>query len=356
MQIISLEKMLKMKNWDLYQSFINKEKIFLENLYSVLFFYDFNFNYNESELNKDIYINHLIKLFIQDKHLINLLDQKIMEIINKKDEDDNNKNKNILEKIIKEEKFSRGDICIYDIVKKILNKNYLNEFKILYTELEKNYYFSNLIFNKKQNINNLDDRFNNIIKEIFIKNVDIKNKVPENEMKIDIIIGFNLPSKNLIEEIVSNINNNIINQYRQNEEDFKNEYFEQDEEYENNLILYNKITQEIIMKNNIIKKIEEKLAKGEKIKFNDKFYNLLFEDYLLYFIHKNFNGIEYKTITNIKSFIKIILENKFNSNDNNKFNLEKLSSQLNWIESYSMEIISIIKMYFFCIHITKEMN
>ena len=35
-------------------------------------------------------------------------------------------------------------------------------------------------------------------------------------MKIDIIIGFNLPSKNVIEEIVSNINNNIINQYRQN--------------------------------------------------------------------------------------------------------------------------------------------
>ena len=42
-KIISLEKMLKMKNWDIYQSFINKEKIFLENLYSVLFFYDFNF-------------------------------------------------------------------------------------------------------------------------------------------------------------------------------------------------------------------------------------------------------------------------------------------------------------------------
>ena len=101
------------------------------------------------------------------------------------------------------------------------------------------------------------------------------------------------------------------------------------------------------MKNNIIKEIEEKLAKDEKIIFNDKFYNLLLDDYLLYFIHKNFNGIEYKIITYIKSFIKIILENKFNSNDNNKFNLEKLSVRLNWIESYSMEIISIIKIYLF---------
>ena len=172
-------------------------------------------------------------------------------------------------------------------------------------------------------------------------------------MKIDIIIGFNLPSKNLIEEIVSNINNNIINQYRQNEENFKNQYFEKDEEleeekkqYENDLELCNKITQENIMKNNIIKEIEEKLAKGEKNIFYDKFYDLLFEDYLLYFIHKNIKEYEFKKIINIKSFIKIILENKFNLNDN-KFNLEILSAILNWIETYSMEIISIINMYLF---------
>ena len=344
-KIISLEKMLKMKNLELYQSFINKENIFLENLYSVLFFYDYNFNYNESELNRDIYITKLIELFIEDKHLINLLDEKIMEIINSKNDDVNCKNKNILEKIIQEEKFSRGDICIYDIVKKILNKNYLNEFKVLYTELEKNYYFSNLIFNKKNNANNDDDKVNKIIKEIFIKNVDIKDKVPENEMKIDIIIGFNLPSKNLIEEIILNINNNIINQYRQNEEEFKNQYFEK-KQYENDLELCNKITQENIKKNNIIKEIEEKLAKGEKIIFYDKFYDLLFEDYLLYFIHKNIKEFELKKIINIKSFIKIILENKFNLNDN-KFNLEILSALLNWIETYSMEIISIINMYLF---------
>ena len=73
----------------------------------------------------------------------------IMKNINNK-YGDNNNNKNILEKVIKEEKFSRGDICIYDIIKKLLNKNYLNEFKILYSEIEKNYFFSSLLFNKNK--------------------------------------------------------------------------------------------------------------------------------------------------------------------------------------------------------------
>ena len=354
-KIITLDKITKMKTGDLYQSFINPQTILLENLNGVLFFFECSFNVEEKELNKNIYINKLIELFIKDRHLIKLIDEKIMENINKKYEDNNNKS--FLEKIIKEEKFSRGDICIFDLVKKILYKNYLNEFKILYLELEKNYYFSSLIFNKKEYlennnsiISNNDENFNKIIKEIFLKNVDLINKIPENEMKIEIKIGFNFPSKNLIEGIILNINDIIINQFKENEEDFKNKYFDNEDEefkeakqqYENNLEIYKRLTHDNIMKNNIIKEVESKLAKGEK----NKFYNLLFEDYLLTFIDKNFKGLKYKSIFGIKAFMEIILENKFDLNENNS-DLEKLSFKVNWIESYSMEIISIIKMYIF---------
>ena len=348
-KIITLDKILKMKNNDIYKSFINSETIFIENLNNCLCFFDYSFNVDEIKLNKDIYINKLIELFIEDKHLISLIDGIIMENINKKYEEI--ENKNLLEKIIKEEKFSRGDISIYDIVKKVLNKNYLNEFKILYVELENNYFFSSLIFNNKKYINTDNESilFYQNIKEIFIKNVYLKNKIPENEIKIDIIKGYNLPSKNLIEEIIDYINNNIINKYRENEEEFKNKYFEQEEElnegkqlYENNLALYNNYTKENILQNDIIKEIEAKFAKGEK----NKLYNLLLEDYLLYFINKNFNGQNFNKISQIKLFLKILLDNKFPSNENSS-DLNKISTQFNWLESYSLEIISIIKMYIF---------
>ena len=352
-KIITLDKILKMKDSDLYKYFINSKNILVENLNSILFFFDYSFYFNEQELNKDIYISKLIKLFLDDEHLLKLIDEMIMKNINNKYGDNNNNNKNILEKVIKEEKFSRGDICIYDIIKKLLNKNYLNEFKILYSEIEKNYFFSSLLFNKNKyyqnNDNKIDDEFNQKIKEIFIQDVDIKNKIPENEMKFEIIIGFNLPSKNIIDEIISNINDNINNQYKENEYEFKNKFFEQEEEfetgkqqYENNLDLYKKITHDNINKNNLIKEIESRLSKGEKYKF----YNLLLEDYLLTFIIKNFNLQKFLSNANIIDFIKIILINKFNLNEKN-LNLEDISLIFNFIESYSMEIVSIIKMYIF---------
>jgi len=329
------------KQNNLFNSLVNK--IFLQKLHEVFFFFDYSFNADEKELNKEIYINNLIELFVEDKHLIKLMDEKIMENINK-----NNEKNEIVEKMIEGEKFLKDDIIIDDIVQKLLNKNYLNEFKILYLELEKNYYFSSLLYYKKRNDNN-DKYFYQIIKETFIKNIDIKNKILEHEKAIDIIIGFNLPSKDLIEEIIFNIDNNIINQYRKNEEEFKNKYFEKEEEfidaeeqYENSIELYKEIAQKNIMKNNILKKIEAVLPKGEK----HKFYSLLFEDYLLTFINKNFKELKYKSLINIKSFLKIILENKFNLNDN-YINLLGFFNRFNWIESYSKEIVLIIKIYIF---------
>ena len=350
-KIISLDKILKMKNNDIYKSFINLETIFQENLNNSLCLFDFNFIFDEGKNNKDIYITNLIELFIEDNHLLSLLNGKIMENINMKY---TNKNENIFEKIIKEEKFSQGDICIYDIIKKVLNKNYLNEFKILYIELENNYYFSSLLSNKVKYINNKNEKdeiFYKNIKEIFIKDVDIKNKIPENEINIDIIIGYSLPSKNLIEKINYNITNNVVGQYREIEEEFKNKYIEEEtpEKFEeesqinkNNIELLNTNIQDIVRKIPTVKEIESALAKGEKIEF----YKLLLDDYLLTFINKNIKRIELKEIKSIKAFIKIILENKFSFNENS-LDLKNLSTQLNWLESYSLEIISIIQMYIF---------
>ena len=347
---ITLDKMLNMKDSDLYKSFINLKTIFLENLNSSLCYFDYSFN-NEKKLNKDIYINDLIELFVKDEYLISKIDELIMKNINNKNNKESNGAKNLLDKIMKEERFNRGDISIYDIIKKFLNKNYINEFKIIYIELENIYFFSSLLNNEKKyvdNNNNENSEFNKKIKELFIKNINVNNKIPENEIKLEITIGFNLPSKKILEEINYYINNNIINQYRQTEEDFKNKYFEEEEfeegkkQYEKNIELLNNYTQDNLLKNELIKDIEQNFGKAEK----NKFYNLLLEDNLLYFIDNHFKEQNVQSMISIKEFMKIILDNKYDSSKMNS-DIKNISLKFNWIESYSIEIISVIEFYIF---------
>jgi len=304
-KIITLDKIPLMKNIDLYKAFINEKEIFIENLKSSLCYFDYSFNIEE--LNKDNYINELIELFYQDEELLKIMNELIIEKICLKKK----KEINLLDKIMKEEKFRKGDICIFDIVKKVLSKNYLNEFKMLYVELENNYYFSSIIYNKKNSDINDDMKFYKIIKEKFIKEINLSNRLPENEIKLNIIIGYYLPSKTILEKVSNYISSNIIVQYRQFEEQYKTSYFEGEEfeegtqNYENNIELLNKYTQDFLNKNELLKEIELNFGKGEKIIF----YNFLLEDYLLYFINKYYeeNKFSLSVISNIKEIIKIIL-------------------------------------------------
>ena len=89
--IITLNKMLKMKDNDLYKSFLNLKTIFLENLNSSLCFFDYEFNLDKEKINKDIYINDLIELFSKDEYLISIIDELIMKNINSKYNGNNKK-------------------------------------------------------------------------------------------------------------------------------------------------------------------------------------------------------------------------------------------------------------------------
>ena len=106
------------------------------------------------------------------------------------------------------------------------------------------------------------------------------------------------------------------------------------------------------MKNKIIQKIEEKLAKSSK----NKIYNLLLDDYLFYFVYKNFKELNLETMINIKPFLRIILDNVDNKSTLNENNIDigKISPLFNWVETYSMEIIPIIQMYLFLNSFKKE--
>ena len=341
-KILTLDRMMKMKNKDLFNIFL-KGKIILENLYSSLCYFDFSF-VNQRNFNKIKYINKLIELFDKDNHLIKIIDDLIISSINSKC-NDNGKEFNIFEKIIKEESFTKGDICILDIIKKYLTKYYINEFKILYVELEKENYFSSLINNYKEYIDNENNKiFFNNIKEKFIENINLNNKKVENELKLEINIDYNLPFKNLLKKIDDYILS-IKDQFRENEEQFKmnnfepNEFEEAKQKYENKISFLNNDLQRKITED-IIKIMGSKLDQGVKIKF----YNLLFKDYILYFINKYYKEEKDFNINDIKSLIEMILDNKFKIN-NIQIDLKIISSTLIWIESYSMEILLIIKFY-----------
>ena len=349
--IITLDKMMKKKNEDLYKIFINLETIFLDNLNSYLCFFDYAFNLEEKILNKEKYINDLIELFDKDKHLTKIINELIIKLIKSRNEE--KMDKSLLEQIIKEEKFTKGDVCIIDIVKKVIIKNYINEFKIIYRELEKINYFSSILNNSKRYIDNKvninqKEEFNQKIKEIFIENINLKYNLPEDEIKLDILIGFIMPSKNLLEEIDDYITNNIKNQYREIEDQYKNSCFEDEEieerkqQYLNSISLLNKYTQEYLIKNKTIKKIESDFNKGDK----DQFYKFLLSDYLIFLIYKYIKDEKIISIMDIKLFLQIILELKFGSNTNN-IDFQNLCVEINWIGTYIFEIIPIIKVYIF---------
>ena len=105
-----------------------------------------------------------------------IINELIIKLIKSKNEE--RMDKSLFEQIIQEEKFTKGDVCILDIVKKVIIKNYINEFKIIYRELEKINYFSSILNNSKKYIDNKSninqkEEFNQRIKEMFIENINL---------------------------------------------------------------------------------------------------------------------------------------------------------------------------------------
>ena len=352
-KIITLNKIYEMNNLDLYRTFINKGTIFLENIYSIICLLGYNF-YNNNEkidFNKDNYSDMIIKLFEKDKFLIECLDKCIMNNLEKKKENENI-HENFLEKMIKEEKFSRGDTNIFDIIKNMLVRNYKNEFKSFYIELEKNYFFSSLLKRRHYYTNNDKDdnnkeeqkyyeEFNDAITEIFIEQCYNKNQIYEYE-NINIYFDYNLPSKNLIKIIHDLIQKEIVEKYLINENTFRNispededEYKRENEQYENNLILINDYFNKKFYNNEIIKKIQCKSV-GIRVKF----YNLLFEDYLSYLVNQIFEDKEFNVKEDIKLFLKIIIKNKFHNEKEKNNDLDSISRKLIWLEAYYIEYIT----------------
>ena len=229
-------------------------------------------------------------------------------------------------------------------------RNYKNEFISLYIELEKNYFFSSLLKRRnyyftcegQENYNG----FNDIITKIYIEQCSIDNKDYGYE-NVDIYFDYNLPSKNLIEKMNDLVKNEVVENYLKNENIFRNinpeyedEFEKEKKRYENNLAVINDYTLKKFKNFEFIKKIEEE-TKSIKLKF----YNLLFEDYLSFVINKTFQDKIFDEKKDIKLFLKIIINNKFDIQ--NIDNIDNISKTINWLNSYLKTYFSFL-IFFLC--------
>ena len=346
--LTNIREMIKVNNSDLYKIFFNKKEIFLDCLEKCLI--TFSYEFTIGEMDKKKYIEDL-------KNLLDKLDLDLVEEINnliiKNLESENiNKDNNIFSEILEKGEIQKEDICILDLVSKKLLENYFNQFKKIYSSLENNFFFS-AILNNKHKYDNNDEKycFDNVenknlyekIKKVFINHINIKN---ENLDNINIFIGYNLPSKELIEEIKRYISDYIVKNYILNEkllrEILKEELLEKKkQQYEKNLKILSKNPTNIFLKNEIIKEFTP-----SDIGIRKKFYELILKDYLLFFIIDNNIEKDLKTINEILKFMRIILANK------NKCEYKDIHSDIGkiiiciiWIESYSEELETLIKFF-----------
>ena len=182
---------------------------------------------------------------------------------------------------------------------------------------------------------------------------------------VQIILGLNIPGiKPLFNKISKYINNNIIKNYRDNENTLR-EYVPEEkieptkQEYFKRLIELNNSIFNFIIKEPLLRNIIENNKTEKKL-----LYNLLINDYFTLYINNNFlkkkneikNKYQEKLIDNInnnKRFLNLIINMRNNiicshlkiNNEEMEVAL-KLANDINWIESYSEELDYIQQIFF----------
>jgi len=181
--------------------------------------------------------------------------------------------------------------------------------------------------------------------------------------KSDVIQGLNYPNiKPSLNKIIDIVKNNIIKNYRNNENFLRNYFYDNNpiEEYKNKFLKEIKIldnyTNDVIHKEkNLLDIINENNGKKD-------FYYKIINDYYTIFISniinknkKEKNLISIFTYDNIdvnKKILEMIFNLRFkNFNDDNSDNdndsdiIIKMAKTINWVESYSKEIFLLLKIF-----------
>ena len=368
----SLDKIIVMSQKDLLEKCLNLDEELKNNIYLTLSYMDYNISSEVNNLNEGTYINELMNYISKEEKFRKLINECLLKEVNN-DSDD------FIKKIFQQKgAVNQGDIDIISIIHKNLSKFYIKLLNVLYFKAEKAHFFSSLLsfyaeFKNKvvdnsdsetkaetkdtteienilENNNNIDfedmQKIIEIIKEEFTNNLKYNDgllKVVEKMKanKIKIILGLKLPGlKIYIESIVQNCKN-LKKNYKRNERN--NRSSENGKTYISNLKKYNESTANEIQSIELFKTILP------KIDDENLFYDLLLEDYYTIFIGKNLKIDDDKNFVNVlKKVLKLFVSlRRKEGNEKEKENgLECLANTINWVESFSDEIIIILQVFY----------
>ena len=387
---LKIERIMNMNQNELFKALVNLDEELCSSIYNTIMYMNYNIIAPYKGLNNDNYIYILIKFIQNNKRLKDLINKCIFSKSLNKEED-------IIIKIFQDRNsFDEQGIEIISIIKKYLLKLYNSQLNLLYFKAEKDGVFSSLLsYSLEQKLwqcekNNLEkkeeeirDSINTYIKnEENFKDETIVEKLAKSYLediiyndgltritektfsnKLDIVFGLKIPGiKNFFDKIIKSVKENIIKNYRKNENNLrnifenKNEALKEIKNYFNNLKTFNNSLANIFTKE---KKIIKIIDISESNKKNDNLYNLIINDYYTLFLcniinkkkNEKENEIEkllFKNpIDNIR-FLNLMINLRndiINKNFNNYIKeteiIDLLANNINWIESYSEEIISL---------------
>ena len=144
-------------------------------------------------------------------------------------------------------------------------------------------------------------------------------------------------------------------------EEIKEKYIK-NENNENQLRILNEILYNEIIKKPFLYKMNKE---NDKNKENELF-NILLEDYYIFFINENVKNLRDKkrneekwiknaSINDIKNFLKYIVDLK-NKDNNEKDPNRKIANVINWVECYKRDIATILQMFSSLNTIVKDLN
>ena len=379
----SLDEMISMNQKELFENCLNLDEELKNNIYSTLSYMDYNISSEVCNLNEETYINELMDFISNEEDLRTLINNSLLNEVTEKED--------TIKKIFQEkDAVSQGDIDIISIIQRNLSKRYTKLLNIFYYRAERDHFFSSLLSSYAENKNKMDtnsyDQSDTEIKNITEKNNELedrknstlkKNIIEETKKlylkkmkfndgllrveekmrknKIEIILGIKLPGLKIhIESLVQKYKNENLRFYKRNERNLR---INENKEAENNYLLkikkYNENTKNEILNIDIFNEILSKNIDGIL------FYDLLIEDYYTIFIYKNLNIKKDKKnkkkndnkiiydFSLLKNVLKLLvsLRREEGKGMEEKNGIECLANTINWVESYSEEIIILLQVF-----------
>jgi len=404
----SLDEIILKNKRELLNKCLNLDEELKNNIYLALSYMDYKIHSEVCDLNEGNYINKLMDYISEDEDLRNLINECLLKDINDNDEDVikeifNKKDAvnpgdidilSIIQKNLSRIYTKLLNIFYYKAEKdhffsSLLSSYIENKYKTeteKITETRKITETDKIIeaINKSEN----NDSIKTIIEKtklVYINNLKfndgllkVKEKTKQNKMEI--FLGLKLPGlKVYIETFLQKLNKDNLRNYKRSEKNLREkeskEKKDNKENISNNEDKSNKENKEEIYKSKIKKYNESTLNEILNVDiFNEilrnienqsGFYYLILDDYYTLFITKNLD----KENGNKE---KMIIEERYKNDDKNIFNitllkkvlesivllrkekekqleneegLELLANTINWIESYSEEIIIILQVF-----------